>query len=234
MLTYALALLASMLVAFTLTPALATLLLRGDAAGREGSFGRLVKRFFDRRLAGSLARPRRAWALAGVLALAALVCVPQIGGRSLLPTLQDRNLLLQLQTVPGTSLPEMDRITAAASQELRGLPGVSSVGAHVGRAISSDQLVNVNSAEIWVTLDGAADYDRSKAAIEAAVHGYAGVRTHLVDYPATRIAQVAVRPGGRPCRPGLRARPERAPAQGPGGAGHAGEACPGWPRRWSG
>jgi Cu/Ag efflux pump CusA len=190
-LTYALALLASMLVAFTLTPALATLLLRGDAAGREGSFGRQAKRFFDRRIAGSLARPGRAWALAGVLALAALVCVPQIGGRSLLPTLQDRNLLLQLQTVPGTSLPEMDRITAAASQELRGLPGVSSVGAHVGRAISSDQLVNVNSAEIWITLDGAADYNQSRAAIEAAMHGYPGVRTHLVDYPANRVAQVA-------------------------------------------
>jgi Cu/Ag efflux pump CusA len=190
-LTYALAILASMLVSFTLTPALATLLLRGDAAGREGSFGRYVKRFFDRRLAGSIARPRRAWAFAGVLAVAALVCVPQIGGRSLLPTLQDRDLLLQLQTVPGTSLPEMDRITAAASRELRAMPGVSSVGAHVGRAISSDQLVNVNSAEIWVTLDGAADYNRSKAAIQAAMRGYSGVRIRLVDYPATRIAQVA-------------------------------------------
>src|SRR5262249_59988389 len=105
--------------------------------------------------------------------------------------LQAGSLLLQLQTVPGTSLPEMDRITTAASQELRGLPGVSSVGAHVGRAISSDQLVNVNSAEIWVTLDGGADYNRSKAAIAAAMHGYPGVRTHLVDYPAARIAQVA-------------------------------------------
>ena len=190
-LTYALALLASMLVALTLTPALTTLLLRGDAAGREGSFGRQVKGFFDRRIAGSLTRPRGAWALAGVLGLAALVCVPQIGGRSLLPTLQDRNLLVQLQTVPGTSLPEMDRITAAASRELRGLPGVRSVGAQVGRAISSDQLVNVNSAEIWVTLDGSADYDHSKAAIGAALHGYPGVQTHLVDYPAARIAQVA-------------------------------------------
>jgi Cu/Ag efflux pump CusA len=190
-LTYALALLASMLVAFTLTPALTVLLLRGDSARHEGSFGRVVKNFFDRRLAGPIARPRRAWALAGVLAIAALACVPQIGGRSLLPTLQDRNLLLQLRTVPGTSLPEMDRITAAASRELRTIPGVSSVGAHVGRAISSDQLVNVNSAEIWVTLDGAADYNRSKAAIQTAMHGYAGVQTHVVDYPATRIAQVA-------------------------------------------
>jgi Cu/Ag efflux pump CusA len=190
-LTYALALLASMLVAFTLTPALTVLLLRGDSARREGSFGRVVKSFFDRRLAGSIAWPRRAWAIAGVLAIAALACVPQIGGRSLLPTLQDHNLLLQLRTIPGTSLPEMGRITAAASRELRAIPGVSSVGAHVGRAISSDQLVNVNSAEIWVTLDGTADYNRSKAAIQEAMHGYAGVQTHVVDYPATRIAQVA-------------------------------------------
>jgi len=190
-LTYALALLASMLVAFTLTPALTVLLLRGDSARREGSFPRVVKGFFDRRLAGPIGRPGSAWAIAGVLAIAALACVPQIGGRSLLPTLQDRNLLLQLRTVPGTSLPEMDRITAAASRELRTIPGIATVGAHVGRAISSDQLVNVNSAEIWVTLDGAADYNRSKAAIQEAMHGYAGVQAHVVDYPATRIAQVA-------------------------------------------
>jgi Cu/Ag efflux pump CusA len=190
-LTYALALLASMLVAFTLTPALTVLLLRGDSARREGSFARVVKGFFDRRLERQIGRPGRAWAIAGVLAIAALACVPQIGGRSLLPTLQDRNLLLQLRTVPGTSLPEMDRITAAASRELRTIPGVATVGAHVGRAISSDQLVNVNSAEIWVTLDGGADYNRSKAAIQQAMHGYAGVQTHVVDYPATRIAQVA-------------------------------------------
>jgi len=190
-LTYALALLASMLVAFTLTPALTVLLLRGDSARREGSFPRVVKGFFDRRLAGPIGRPGSAWAIAGVLAIAELACVPQIGGRSLLPTLQDRNLLLQLRTVPGTSLPEMDRITAAASRELRTIPGIATVGAHVGRAISSDQLVNVNSAEIWVTLDGAADYNRSKAAIQEAMHGYAGVQAHVVDYPATRIAQVA-------------------------------------------
>src|SRR5215472_9868924 len=189
-LTYALALLASLLVAVTLTPALAALLLRGPAAGREGPFGRQVKRFFDRGLAASLARPRQAWAVAGVLALAALVTVPQIGGRSLLPTLQDRNLLVQLQTVPGTSLPEMDRIAAAAGRELRALPGVGSVGTQVGRAISSDQIVNVNSAEMWITLDGAADYARSKAAIQAVLDGYPGVKSHLASYPGSRIAQV--------------------------------------------
>jgi Cu/Ag efflux pump CusA len=190
-LTYALAVLASMLVAFTLTPALAAALMHGAAAGQEGPFARQVKRFFDRRLAARIIRPRAGWAAAGALALAALAVVPQVGGRSLLPTLQDRNLLLQVQTIPGTALPEMNRIVAAACNEVRSLPGVASVGAHVGRAVASDQLVNVNSAEMWVTLDGAADYGRTRAAIEAVMHGYPGVKSSLGSYPADRVAEVA-------------------------------------------
>jgi Cu/Ag efflux pump CusA len=189
-LAYALAVLASMLVAFTLTPTLAALLLRGEAGGREGPFAGQVKRLFDRRLAASVVRPGRAWAVAGVLAVAALAIVPQIGNQSLLPGLQDRNLLLQLRTLPGTSLPEMDRITAAASSELRTVPGVRSVGAHVGRAVSSDQLVDVNSAEMWITLDSAANYDRSKSAIQAVMRGYPGLKADLVSYPSDRIARV--------------------------------------------
>ena len=188
-LTYVLALLASTLVAFTLTPTLAALLLR-DRAGRAGWFAGVATRFFDRRLAASILRPRRAWAAAAVLALAALAVVPQIGSGSVLPTLQDRNLLLKVAAAPGTSLPEMDRITAAASTELRTLPGVASVGAHVGRAVSSDQLVDVNSAEVWITLAGAADYGRSLTAIRAVMHGYPGLRTDLLTYPSDRIAQV--------------------------------------------
>jgi Cu/Ag efflux pump CusA len=171
-LTYALAVLASMLVAVTLTPTLAVLLLRKGRAGREGQFAGQVKRLFDRRLADSILRPGRAWAAAGVLTVAALAIVPQIGRGSLLPELQDRNLLLQLRTVPGTSLPEMDRITAAASRDLRAVPGVRTVGAHVGRAVSSDQLVDVDSAEVWITLAAGADYDRSRNAIRAVTRGY--------------------------------------------------------------
>jgi Cu/Ag efflux pump CusA len=123
--------------------------------------------------------------------VAALAVVPQLGGRSLLPALQDRNLLLQVQAVPGIALPEMDRITAAVSGQLRRIPGVTRVGAHVGRAVSSDQLVGVNSAEVWITLTGSADYARSRAAIETVVHGYPGLKANLVTYPTERVAQLA-------------------------------------------
>ena len=84
----------------------------------------------------------------------------------------------------------MDRITAAAGNELQTLPGVRSVGTHVGRAIGSDQLTNVNSAEVWITLDDRADYARTKAAITTVMHGYPGLRTDLVTYPGDRVGQV--------------------------------------------
>ena len=57
----------------------------------------------------------------------------------------------------------MNRITALASHELRAIPGVRNVGAHVGRAITSDQVVGVNSGELWVSIDPDADYDATVA-----------------------------------------------------------------------
>jgi Cu/Ag efflux pump CusA len=191
-LTYALAVLASMVVAFTLTPTLAALLLSGSrasGASMQGPFARWVRQIFDRGLAG-IARPRRAWAVAGVLVVAALAVIPQVGRGSMIPPLQDRSLLLRVQAAPGTSLQEMDRVTAAAGNELRSVPGVKSVGAHVGRAVGSDQLSDVNTAEVWITLGDHADLARSRAAIKTVMGGYPGLRTDLLTYPSDRIAQV--------------------------------------------
>src|SRR6185312_3371842 len=124
-LAFALAVLASMVVSFLLTPTLGVLLLRGPKgrdARRPGPLVRGTRRIFDRGLA-AIARPHRAWALAGVLALALLAIIPQTGGNSsLLPALQDRNLLLHVEAAPGTSLIEMDRITATAGTSCRPCP----------------------------------------------------------------------------------------------------------------
>jgi Cu/Ag efflux pump CusA len=191
-LAYALAVLASMVVAFSLTPALASLLLRGVKAGRDGPFVAAVTRLADRVLSVAKLRRGRAWAAVGVAAVALIaIAAPQIGGRSLLPPLQDRNLLLQVHTVTGTSLPEMDRIVASAGRELSTVPGVKDLGAHVGRAVGSDQLVDVNSAEMWITIANDADYGRTKSAIQAVMRGYPGLSAHLGSYPSDRVAQVA-------------------------------------------
>ncbi len=87
--------------------------------------------------------------------------------QSMRPVLKERDVVVKLDAPPGTSLQRMDEITAQAVEELRSLPGVDDVGAHVGRAVQSDQIVNVNSAEVWVSIDPSADYDDTIAAIES-------------------------------------------------------------------
>jgi Cu/Ag efflux pump CusA len=191
-LTYTLAVLASMLVALTVTPTLATLLFRDPAQLRQKSpFELWVERAFDRGPA-TFARPgRRVWITAGVLAVATLAVVPQLGGGKLLPVLQDRNLLIQVHAAPGTGLTEMGRVTGAMTAQLRDVPGVSDVGAHVGRAVTSDQTVDVNAAEIWLTVGGSASYARTQSAIRTVIKGYPGLRSDLLTYPSDRVTAAA-------------------------------------------
>jgi Cu/Ag efflux pump CusA len=189
-LSYLLAVAASLVVAFLLTPTLGLVLLSGAAAGRDARLARWVTRLFDRGFA-LVCGPQRALAAAGALAVAAAVVLAfQAGHGTLLPQLQDRNLLVRVSTVPGTSLPEMERVTAAASQALRAVPGVQGVSAHVGRAIGSDQIVDVNSAEMWVTLSGQADYGQSRSAVEAALRGFPGLRAEVGSYPDDQVARL--------------------------------------------
>jgi Cu/Ag efflux pump CusA len=81
----------------------------------------------------------------------------------------------------------MSRITAAATQELRAVPGVRDVGSHVGRAIMSDQTANVNTAEIWVDVAQSADYRSTVSAVDRTVRGYPGLRGDVQTYAQARI-----------------------------------------------
>ncbi len=188
-LSYALAVLAAFAVALVVTPALVlTLLPNGSRPDRESPLASRVRRGAVAASAPFIRRPRRALALAGVLALAALAVIPQLGSHPLLPVMQDRNLLVHVESLPGTALTEMNRVAGAVSKEIRALPGVRNVGVHVGRAITSDQRVDVNAGELWVTVDQSADYARTRSAIQAVLNGYPGVRTDLTTYPTDRVA----------------------------------------------
>src|SRR4029079_6000606 len=91
------------------------------------------------------------------------------------------------------SLPEMHRITSRAAAEIRALPGVREVGGHVGRAITSDQVAGSGSGEMWVTMEGSADYGRTLAAIRGVVAGYPGVRSSVLTYEGDRMSGVLAR-----------------------------------------
>jgi Cu/Ag efflux pump CusA len=67
---------------------------------------------------------------------------------------------------------------------------VSNVGALVGRAVTSDQAVNVNSAELWVGIDPGADYDATVASVREAVEGYPGLVFDVLTFSKERVEAV--------------------------------------------
>jgi len=180
---YALALVLSLVVSLTVTPAL-TVILLGDheqarAAGPvEGWFQRTGDRFVRR----SPARRAIPLAALAVLAVLAVALLPRVDLTPTLPVLHERNLLVQLRAPSGTALGETERITDRESAVLRTLPGVAEVGTHIGRAITADQAVDVNAAEIWMTLDRTADEQATIERVRRELSQYPGVRGQVVSY----------------------------------------------------
>ena len=186
---YFVAVVVSMLVALTVTPALAVLLLSRPALGRESPLALLMRRGYGSSLGAILRRPGPMYAVAGVVAVAALAVTPFLH-ISLLPTFKEEQLLVRWNGPPGASLQEMNRITARAAAELRSLPGVRDVGGHGGRAVTGDQVVGANSSELWVSIDPSADYDATVASVHRVVAGYPGLSKTIETYSNERAQEV--------------------------------------------
>ena len=188
-LSYVLAVLTSLVVALTVAPALSAILF-SIAPPRDVEM--TAARWIEGRYADGLRRlltlPRAVAIAAFALAVAGMLAViPALHRPSLVPPLQEDNLLIQLETAPGTSLAEMDRIASAVGQDLRTVHGVRDVGGHVGRAILSDQIVGANSGELWVSLDDSADHETAIAAIRQTLHGYPGLHATVSSYSDSKI-----------------------------------------------
>ena len=189
--SYLLAIIASTVVALTVAPALALLMLRGQAQERgRRPLDRLVMRVSDRGSSWFVARPMAGLVVVAAMAGAVLIAIPGINAGSLLPAPQDRSLVIHWIAQPGTSLTEMSRITSEATSRLAAISGVRNVGAHLGRAISSDQNSNVDAGQIWVTLKDSADYQSTLSAIRLVLGRYPGMSSQLVTYPQDRVRAV--------------------------------------------
>jgi CzcA family heavy metal efflux pump len=189
-LAFILAMLASMVVALTVTPALCLILLDRTGGGRhESPLVPWLKRHYGRILARAIAAPRATFVSVAVVVLAGVGVVPLLGA-GLLPSFNERDFLMHWVPAEGTSHPETFRITQRASRELRSLPGVRNFGAHIGRAIGGDEPYGVNFTENWISVDPAVDYDKTRAAVEETVAGYPGLYRDVQTYLRERIKEV--------------------------------------------
>jgi Cu/Ag efflux pump CusA len=176
--SFAIAVIVSIVVAATVTPALAVVLLTvlpPQTHGRPlpralgAGYARLIER-----LAGA---PRLALAGAAVsiaLGVAALTVLPFLHPDQ--PSLRDGSLIVRLSGAPGTSLTEMDAMVSLATRELTALPAVADTGATVGRpAVTSDQVASAGAGVLWVTIKPDADYGQAVAAVQSIASGIGGL-----------------------------------------------------------
>src|SRR6478672_11681329 len=188
--SYTLAILASMVVALTVTPALTLLLLRNaPIERRESPVVKVLQRGYTWLLARVVRRPRPVYAAFGVLTLAAVIIVPHLG-QSLFPAFKERDLLMHWVTTPGTSDAEMARSTAQVSKELRAIPGVRSFGAHIGQALLGEEVAGVNLGENWISLDPAVDYEATLDKVNAVAEQHPGLFREVQTYLDERIQEV--------------------------------------------
>ncbi len=188
--SYALALLASMAVALTVTPALGLLLLRRHGhIRRESPIKVVLVRWYSAVLTRVTTTARPAYfAVVGLILLAA-VGTPQLG-QELLPEFKERDLLMHWVTKPGTSLQEEVRITTRSAAGLGAIPGVRNFGAHIGQATNADEVVGPEFGENWISIDPEADYTDTLEAVQTEVDGYPGLYRDVQTYLKERIREV--------------------------------------------
>jgi CzcA family heavy metal efflux pump len=188
--SYTLAVLASMLVALTVTPALALIFMRKvPLKEQEPPLVRVLKRGYRAVLSRMVKRPVAGYATFGAMAAIGAITAPLLG-QSLLPDFKERDFLMHWLTQPGTSVTEEYRVSQKACEELLTIPGVRNCGSHIGQAFNADEVVGVYFGENWISIDPAVDYDKTLKSIHEVVDGYPGIVRDVQTYLKERIREV--------------------------------------------
>ena len=157
-LAYLGALLCSLTVAMTVTPALCYLLLANTKKDlRESFVARALKGVYERLLKFTL---RHVWPVviaALVLAGIAVAIIPFFG-RSFMPEFHEGNFIVVMSTLPGTSLDESMRLGGLVRRKLLRYPQVVSIAQRAGRSELDEDAQPPNFSEFDVKLD----YGRDK------------------------------------------------------------------------
>ena len=151
---YVVSILASLVVAVTVTPVLCAYLLPSAKAVQEERESRLVrwlKARYGRTLEHVLRRPKAVLAGAAAALLATVASLPLLGS-SFLPEFNEGALTVSVVTVPGTSLGEAGAIGRRVEQILLANPAIENTDRRQGRAELDEHAQGVNAAEIDVTL----------------------------------------------------------------------------------
>jgi CzcA family heavy metal efflux pump len=186
---YILAILASLVVALTVTPALAyALLTKKSLQAQEPRLVQGLKARYGSLLSRVEHRSRLIIAAIAVLCIAALATLPFLSG-SFIPEMKEGHYIVHMAAAPGTSLAESMRIGREITLALSKIPGVRLVAQRAGRAAEVVDPVGVNTSEFEVDLKtmSGSEQTRTLSDIQRTLARFPGLTTSANTFLTERI-----------------------------------------------
>lgn len=187
---YIAAIMASLAVALTVTPALAMTLLRGTQESPEPRVQIWLKRQYLRWLTRVGRHPRALIAAVALLCIAALVTLPFLQGE-FLPQLHEGHYIVHMRLAPGASLQASQGLGTHVTHALLAIPGVRSVAQRTGRAsrIADPSPVFANEFEVDLKPLSGAGQQRVLDRIRHALAAFAGASFSVNTFLTERIQE---------------------------------------------
>ncbi len=188
--SFPLATLASLVVALTVTPAAALLLLTRTEPHAEAAWLTRLKDRHESLLSRWSAFPRRVIIASAIVTLLAAAALPFFGSE-LMPPFREGHFVVQALATPGTSLTAMKTLGARVAGDLVAIPGIVTVEQTMGRAESGEDTWEPNRSEFHIELkhmSGRAE-GAIQAAIRAALQHYPSLRTEVLTFLGDRLSE---------------------------------------------
>jgi CzcA family heavy metal efflux pump len=188
---YIWAILASLLVALTLTPALCLLLLGGrDLHSLESPVVRWSKAVYRKLLLHVERAPRLVMAVVALM-VAGGVAISSLLRGSFIPELREGHFIVHVWSVPGSSLEESLRVGRLVTQALHRIPHVRSVAQRVGRAEAYEDTWGTNYSELEVDCTPLKGKQAGRARLEIrnALRKFVGINSSIETFLTERIEE---------------------------------------------
>ncbi|MEN8801932.1 MAG: CusA/CzcA family heavy metal efflux RND transporter [Thiogranum sp.] len=189
------AMMASLLVALLVIPALASYLFRHGVRHRESPLMKLLSRLYRKGLKVAIEQRRTVVGSAMVLLIAILALLPRLG-TEFVPELEEGSLMIRVTLAPSSSLATALAVAPSLELQLMQFPEVLYASSRIGRAELGGDPEPVSNIEILVGLKpvsewtSAADREELQDKMQQAMAAYPGLLFSFSQPIATRVDEL--------------------------------------------